>query len=133
MNNSETHQEPQFDTSFRYAIIAGWLILPALNILFSLISRIYFLAENTAFLKSLYISYIESIIFTLFYLFVIYVWVKRKKILPLLMISHFAVAAILRLSVLNITDKSNWLHLLLDVVWILYFIRSKRVKATFVN
>lgn len=41
MNGKTKSNPPKIDTDFRYAIVAGWLILPALMILSNLIMVLY--------------------------------------------------------------------------------------------
>ncbi|HLR61795.1 MAG TPA: DUF2569 domain-containing protein, partial [Lentibacillus sp.] len=88
MNEKMAKNQPEFETESRYAIIAGWLIIPAIMILFNLTTVMYVvLTFNPADLAGydLFI-YITDFVLAFFYLFIIYTWIKRKRILPKLMI-----------------------------------------------
>ncbi|WP_062107497.1 DUF2569 family protein [Bacillus niameyensis] len=135
MNGKTNNNHPKIETDFRYAIVAGWLILPALMILFNLFMVLYVVFTfNPADLGGydLFI-YITDLVLTLFYLFIIYTWVKRKQILPKLMIANFTIEVLLQLAVIFVGAKINWIYLLISAIWIAYFITSKRAKATFIH
>lgn len=135
MNEKMVKNQPEFETESRYAIIAGWLIIPAIMILFNLTTVMYVvLTFNPADLAGydLFI-YITDFVLAFFYLFIIYTWIKRKRILPKLMIASYTIDILLYLPVIISGAGIDWIYILFNAVLIGYFIRSKRVKATFVN
>lgn len=135
MNEKMVKNQPGFETESRYAIIAGWLIIPAIMILFNLTTVMYVvLTFNPADLASydLFI-YITDFVLAFFYLFIIYTWIKRKRILSKLMIASYTIDILLYLPVIISGAGIDWIYILFNAVLIGYFIRSKRVKATFVN
>lgn len=135
MNEKMAKNQPEFETESRYAIMAGWLIIPAIMILFNLTTVMYVvLTFNPADLAGydLFI-YITDFVLAFFYLFIIYTWIKRKRILPKLMIASYTIDILLYLPVIISGAGIDWIYILFNAVLIGYFIRSKRVKATFVN
>ncbi|MGX8790391.1 DUF2569 family protein [Oceanobacillus sp. M60] len=128
----EEHQSA-FQTDSRYAIVAGWLIIPAIMILFSIISVVLLvIAVNPASLGTYsLVVYITSIILFFFYLFIIYIWIKRKQILPKLMITAYSINILSNIPAIFVEGEMPGGAILINLIWIGYFIRSKRVKATF--
>ncbi|MFC7365078.1 MULTISPECIES: DUF2569 family protein [Bhargavaea] len=134
MNHETSGSRPEFKTDFRYAVVAGWLILPALYLLFSLfmVSSVV-LSFNPLEMSGqdlwVYIIYLSL---TFYYLFVILSWVQRKKRLPLLMIIAYLVEILLTLYAWFV-GAGGLLGIGILMVWILYFASSRRVKATFIR
>jgi hypothetical protein len=135
MNGETTNYQPEFKTDFRYAIIAGWLIIPAVIILFNFVTVLYvvFIYNPTSLSGYDLFIYIADFILAFFYLYIIYTWIKRKQILPKLMIASFIVDVLLYLPIVFAGAGIDWIFILSSAIWIGYFIRSKRVKATFIN
>lgn len=124
-------QEPQFNTDFKYAIVAGWLIIPAIHVLFAVFGSILILViTNPVELEGVGLAtYIFSLVLLLFSGYTIYAWVKRKRILPMLMII-FYIAQVGESSILSDIGEQPF-FIVVCIIFIGYFIRSKRVKATF--
>lgn len=124
-------QEPQFNTDFKYAIVAGWLIIPAIHVLFAVFGSILILViANPVELEGVGLAtYIFSLVLLLFSGYTIYAWVKRKRILPMLMII-FYIAQVGESSILSDIGEQPF-FIVVCIIFIGYFIRSKRVKATF--
>lgn len=152
--------------------LGGWLILIQIGLIYSLLSDILQVAGNGIFnattwdklTDSAYDSY-NSLwkpilvtqlafysVFTLFVLFTLISFYRKKKYLPKLMIAYYAVSFLF--SVVNfilvmqidnlekatdvpITQTSLVTGLVISAIisglWIGYFIRSKRVRNTFIN
>jgi len=65
-------------------------------------------------------------------LIIFFTWFKRKKILPILMIFYFIINAAWNLSFLANGYDLDIFNLAMSIIWVIYFIRSRRVKATFI-
>lgn len=141
MSHTEKENQNKFETDFHYAIVAGWLIIPAIGILFGLLSQIYHifqvyllghgLSNNTYTIPGA--DFLIDLIIALYYAFIIIVWVKRRKMLPPLMIITLAITTVPSLIFLFEGVKSEWLYVSYGIIWIAYFIRSRRVRETFVK
>ncbi|GMK39368.1 hypothetical protein PCCS19_24220 [Paenibacillus sp. CCS19] len=152
--------------------LGGWLILIQIGLIYSLLSDIIQVIGNGIFnttawdkltdpASASYDSLWKPIlitqlafysVFTLFVLFTLISFYRKKKFLPKLMITYYAVSFLF--SVLNfilvmqidnletatdvpITQTSLVTGLVISAIisslWIGYFIRSKRVRNTFIN
>jgi len=135
MRGSVRDNKPKFDTSLWYAPFNGWLIVPALMTLLLFIGAIIMVifvrpSELNGFDLAIY----WMDVFNLVYLFITYLcWIARKKILPILMIIFFAILSIWIIVMYKHNDAANYFNLVASIIWILYFIRSERVKQTFVR
>jgi len=125
--------EVDFNTDFKYAIVAGWLILPAIHVLVSMLGSIVilFMANPAELDQTGLTTYISSAVMLLFVIFVTYSWFKRKRFVPILMIIFYMVQAVESLLVYVSGYTEEMFYLLVSIVLIVYFVRSKRVKATF--
>src|SRR5699024_9039033 len=132
-HSTNNESEKQIQTDFSYAIVAGWLILPAIGLVFSFLESLLFLI-SADFAAAPFV-YVINILFVLLQAVIIWAWIKRKKVLPALMIIIYALSILGELLFSGGCAASGFelfFFVLLDLIWIGYFIRSKRVKATFV-
>lgn len=132
-HSTNNESEKQIQTDFSYAIVAGWLILPAIGLVFSFLESLLFLI-SADFAAAPFV-YVINILFVLLQAVIIWAWIKRKKVLPALMIIIYALSILGELLFSGGFAASGFelfFFVLLDLIWIGYFIRSKRVKATFV-
>lgn len=133
MAETKQNDEITFDTSKWYAIFSGWLIFPAIFTLLVFIGAIIMVifvdpSELSGF--DLVIYYFD--VLTIPYLIITYIlWFRRKRIFPYFMIVYFLCNAGLNLAFYISGFQLDPLNLIMSIVWIIYFIRSKRVKATF--
>ncbi|HLR52470.1 MAG TPA: DUF2569 family protein [Candidatus Avamphibacillus sp.] len=130
MTDQNNHE---FNTDFKYAIVAGWLIIPAINVLFSFLGfGVIVFFVNPLQLEGVELAtYIFSLISLLFLVYIIYMWINRKRILPILMIIFYVLISAENLIYLISGYGEEFLSVIVNIIWIAYFIRSKRVKATF--
>lgn len=133
MSKNTTNNEPVLETNHPYAIISGWLIIPAIATVLTFIGSIIMVTfRKPSQLEGfdLFIYYTD-LLFVPFLIVVFYTWIKRKKILPILMIVFFLLNAAWNLVYLANGYNIDLLNLGMSIIWIIYFIKSKRVKATF--
>jgi len=118
--------------------IGGWLILPIIGLfvsipilLYDIISTLSLYEMDSLLGFSLFIdgAFIVFIIITLIAMF------NKKKYLPKLMISFYLANFILQLVLSMITEEyDSFLQSLISAaIWIPYFVKSQRVKNTFVK
>src|SRR5699024_315651 len=135
MRGSVRDNKPKFDTSLWYAPFNGWLIVPALMTLLLFIGAIIMVV----FVRPSDLNGFDRAIFwmdviNLVYLFITYLFlIARKKVLPILMIIFFIVMSIWIIVMYTYNEAANYFNLVASIIWILYFIRSERVKQTFVR
>jgi len=129
----ELNRKKTFDTDFTYAIIAGWLIIPAVEIVFSFIGIISSLIVSNPFAFDgsdpwIYIfSYIISWLYIPLFIYIIVVWFKRKKLLPKLMIIYYLSSVLLAVIFMFYFRHigTEWFPILFNLIWIGYFSKSK--------
>lgn len=147
-----TETKDEITTDFGYSIVAGWLILPAIGVLLSfLLTAITIITSSPTHAISLelyYFSIILSILYVPFYLVIIISWVKRKNFLPKLMIAYYSTTILFPILIflyiyifeaglgnvqINLSKMlaETIILTLINLLWLLYFVKSKRVKATF--
>lgn len=131
--NSTTMNQPVFDTDHKFAFISGWLAVPAIASFLTFVGSIIMVtfqkpSELAGF--DLFI-YWTDFAFIPFLLLTYYMWIRRKKILPFLMILYFIFNAAWNISYLAAGYGIDLLNLGMSFIWIIYFIRSRRVKLTF--
>ncbi|KZE37998.1 hypothetical protein AV656_03440 [Bhargavaea cecembensis] len=134
MNHEATDGDSEFHTDSRYAIVAGWLILPALYLLFNLFTvSSVILSFNPLDMRGQdLIVYIIYLLLTVYYFYIAYNWIKRKKRLPLLIIIAYIINILINISAW-LAGMGGLLGIGISVLWIVYFVRSRRVKATFIR
>src|SRR5699024_11213099 len=127
------HKEKTFDTDFKYAIVAGWLIIAAIDVVLSILGSILIVMLGTpSELDDVgLITYIISAVSLVFLALIIYSWLRRKRFLPILMIIFYTLQVIDSFYVYMTGYTVELFYILVSVILIVYFIRSKRVKATF--
>lgn len=131
-----TEQKNQaFNTDFKYAIVSGWLIIPAIHALFTMLGSILivFLGQPQNLEGAGLVTYIFSLVMILYLAFTAYAWIKRKRVLPLLMIVFYSLQTLESFTFVIAGFAEEYFYLLVNVIFIVYFIRSKRVKATFIQ
>ena len=135
MRGSVRDNKPKFDTSLWYAPFNGWLIVPALMTLLLFIGAIIMVVfVHPSELNGFDLAIYWMDVFNLVYLFITYLfWIARKKILPVLMIVFFVVMSIWIIVMYTQNEAANLFNLVASIIWILYFVRSERVKQTFVH
>lgn len=137
----ESTQEKKIDTDFRYAIIAGWLIIPAIEVIFSFIGIVSSLFVSNLFAYDssnqwIYIfSYIVSWLYIPLFIYIIVAWFRRKKTLPKFMIIYYLISMLVAIIFLFHFKHigAEWFSILFNLIWIGYFFKSKRVKETFIR
>jgi len=123
----------RFDTSGSYAWIGGFLILPALATVVMFISSVLIvMISNPSTLGGLnLIMYVLSVLLIPYIIFIFYNWVKRKLLLPLLMVIFFSIQAAISIGYMVLGLENEFINVFLNLIWAIYFIRSIRVKETF--
>lgn len=131
---SEKKEPLIFDTSSPWAPLQGFLIIPFLAIILTFIGSIIMVTfQNPSELSGfdLFIYWTDAFYIPLL-LIIFFTWYKRKKILPFLMMFYFIISAAWNFSFLINGFDLDVFNLAMSIIWFIYFIRSKRVKQTFV-
>ncbi|MBP1906749.1 hypothetical protein J2Z32_003413 [Paenibacillus turicensis] len=159
--NLEVHNEKKESTSFNKSGLGGWLIVTQIGLFLSLILNgirltdlIVQLSEGDtwSFFTDGFKSYLifiigYSILLLLFIIFILTQFYKKKVLVPKMMMIMYGVnlaVAIINFIVfqqVTYAVEDEIASLLKEVIqagiaaaiWIPYFIKSKRVKNTFVN
>jgi|SRR5690625_919403 len=128
-----TNNETTFATNQWYAIFAGWLIVPIILAFMDFLGAIIMVAlihPSHITGTDLIIYYGDLIKLPLLILTFIMLFL-RKRLFPIIINIYFAFAAIVTLILYQNGLELDVFQLAVSFVWIVYFIRSERVKATF--
>jgi hypothetical protein len=158
----EVHNEKKENSSFNKSGLGGWLVLPQIGLFLTALMLIYsILSLDVAFFNGeawdklsdqpgyrayLMFSIIYNISMLVFTIFSIVQFYRKKAMLPRLMVILYSVAisiSIIDLIMLPqltfITDQEKKAlitnlvrNMIAGGIWMPYFIKSKRVKNTFV-
>ena len=134
-DSANQQNKKTFDTEHPYAIFSGWLVLPAIYTLFTLLGAFIMLIFVNPFILEGFDFYIYllDVIFIPILLIIYYFWFKRKSALPRLMIFFFFLNAVKEIIYYAGNVGISIFDIGMSLVWIIYFIRSKRVKETFTS
>lgn len=160
--NLEVHNEQKENTSFNKSGLGGWLILPqiglfatALMLIFGILSLdvSFFngeawdlLSDEPGFRGYLMFTIIYNLLLLGFNIFIIVQFYRKKTMLPRLMIIFYSIAICMSIIDLIMTQQLTFVtdeemktlitnlgrNIIAGGIWIPYFIKSKRVKNTFV-
>lgn len=133
MDKARIYNEDEFNVEHKFGMFAGWLIIPAISTLLTLTgSLIMAIFVNPSQLKGFELFiYFTDVLFIPMIFIIYFMWFKRKTMLPFLMVMYFLLHIIW-----NVTYYINGHHIDLFMIamslfWSFYFIKSKRVRATF--
>lgn len=135
MDKSRQQGYVTFNTEPWYAIFSGFLILPFISTILSFLGAIIMVTNvNPRTLDGFDAAFYWLDAVSLPLLVIIYLlWWMRKRYFPYVIMVFFAIHATIYI-VLLITDELNdFFSIVMNIVWMIYFLRSKRVKATFTN
>ena len=126
-------KELHFNQNVWYAPFAGWLAFPLIFTFISLIGAlIMYIFVDPSELSGFDLNVYYADIVTIPYLLITYIfWIRRKRFLRILMIFYFVFIGAVNISYYVNGFQFDPFNLVMSIVWIFYFIRSKRVKATF--
>lgn len=116
-----------------FGMFMGWLIVPAISTLLTFAGSIIMaIFVNPSQLEGfdLFI-YFTDVSFIPVLLIIYYTWFKRKKILPYLMILYFLLHIIWNVTYYIYGYRGDIFMIGMSIIWGIYFLKSKRVKATF--
>lgn len=131
----QSNEKQSFNTNHPFAIISGFLILPAVSALLMFVFSIFFVTNgNPTQLEGLnLIAYILHVIFIPYLFISFYCWYKRKRIVRILMTVFFAIQALLSVAYMIYGVENEFMNVAVNTVWAIYFLKSVRVKVTFIN
>ena len=109
--------------------IGGWLIIPILGFLITAFLHFLEIIEliQIYYLEDIYFFLIIDFLILIYFSFTLYNILKKKKLAIKLSIIAVIITTIENLIV------GNYYAIISFVIWIPYFIKSKRVKNTFVR
>lgn len=129
----QSNEKQSFNTNHPFAFISGFLILPAISAVLMFLFSIYLVINsNFSQLEGLnLIAYVLHIIF-IPYLFVgLYYWFKRKRFVPILMAIFFGTQALMSVGYMIYGIENEFMNVAVNLIWVIYFFKSQRVKETF--
>lgn len=132
---SDSNNNIEFDRTGWYAVIQGWLIVPFAIALFDLVGAIIMVlfANPSQFSGNDILFYYGDFIRLPIVTIAMVLLFTRHRLYPITMMIYFFINIIL-VVVFYIYDLSlDTLRLIMSAGLIVYFIRSKRVKSTFVK
>jgi|SRR5699024_3211360 len=135
MADTLENKEKQFETEHWYAIFSGFLIIPAIVALLTLLGAtimVIFVDPSELSGFDLVFYWVDAVYIPLL-LFIFYTWFTRKRYFPVLMIVFFSIRVLLNLTYFISGYGIDPVNLVVSIIWIIYFIRSERVKQTFVK
>jgi len=136
-NDNVLHNHALDSTTTQYNLegLGGWLILWSIGLILGSLMAGYWLFHGIL-TSSTYLIVYYAMHF-IFMLYMTYMFFSKKKGFPWLAIGFegfYAIMALVNLSSSNFEYDHNFYGIIWQaIIWIPYFIKSKRVKATFVN
>jgi hypothetical protein len=129
------NKNKEIDTSHWYAIFSGWLIVPAIFTFLTFISSlIMVLVVRPSGLNGFDLMiYWMDVVFLLLLIVIYSTWLLRKKVMPIWIIAFFMLYAIWNVTYFVYGFGMDVINLAMCMVWIVYFVRSERVKAIFIH
>jgi len=130
---SKTNTELDLKTNHWYGPFVGWLIIPIIVAFLDLLGAIImviFLNPSEINGTDLLIYYADVVVLPILIVTFIMMFL-RKRFFTYLIIVYFAISAIFTIIFYRYGMKLDVFQLVMSIVWIIYFIRSERVKATF--
>ncbi|HLS67289.1 MAG TPA: hypothetical protein VK029_09905 [Pseudogracilibacillus sp.] len=134
MLEKNVHGKKVSTTDNWYDVFTGWLILPAIYTVMTLVGALIMIifvrpSEISGFDLAFY--YVDLVSIPLL-LFCYYLWFRRKKLLRFFITIFFLMHLVLHVSFWIQGHGVDFISIVMNVVWIGYFLRSERVKELFV-